>query len=183
VLLGFLGTPAWPWFQEYLGGEKAMWSWGMVLSSLIVFAGIGLGWWFYGRQALGRAGEKDALEARLPEGIYWLLENKFFVDEFYEATVIRFNDLWAWFCDAMDYWVWNGMVLAIKYLTVGLGWVNDSIDKYVVNLGFNEGCKGVAKGGRQLSRLQNGKVQNYLRVIGVALTVLILMLIWGCRPS
>ena len=32
-----------------------------------------------------------------------------------------------------------------------------------------------------MSRLQSGRVQSYLRVIGVALVVLVLLLIWGCR--
>ena len=34
-----------------------------------------------------------------------------------------------------------------------------------------------------MSRLQNGRVQTYLRVIGVALVVLVLFLIWGCQRS
>jgi hypothetical protein len=34
-----------------------------------------------------------------------------------------------------------------------------------------------------MSRLQDGRVQNYLRAIGIALTVLVLVLIWGCRAS
>jgi hypothetical protein len=34
-----------------------------------------------------------------------------------------------------------------------------------------------------MSRLQGGRVQTYLRLIGVALTVLVLFLIWGCTAS
>ena len=32
-----------------------------------------------------------------------------------------------------------------------------------------------------MSRLENGRVQNYLRVIGVALAVFTVFLIWGCQ--
>jgi hypothetical protein len=39
----------------------------------------------------------------------------------------------------------------------------------------------VARGGRLLSHLQNGRVQNYLRVIAVALVVLAAILLWGRR--
>ena len=39
------------------------------------------------------------------------------------------------------------------------------------------------QGGGLLSRLQNGRVQSYLRVIGIALAALVLFLIWGCRAS
>jgi len=52
-----------------------------------------------------------------------------------------------------------------------------------VNLGFDESCRGLTEGGTLMSRLQNGRVQNYLRVIGVALAVLVLLLVWGCRAS
>jgi NADH-quinone oxidoreductase subunit L len=83
----------------------------------------------------------------------------------------------------MDFWVWNGAVQLVSYLVVGLSWVNRFCDEFVVNLGFDEGCKGVAFGGKALSRLQNGRVQNYLRVIGIALAALALLMIWGCRPS
>jgi len=62
-------------------------------------------------------------------------------------------------------------------------WFNRFFDEYVVNLGFDEGCRRATLGGRLLARLQDGRVQNYLRVIGVALTALVLFLIWGCRAS
>jgi NADH-quinone oxidoreductase subunit L len=39
----------------------------------------------------------------------------------------------------------------------------------------------VARGGRLLAKLQDGRVQNYLRVIAVALVVLAVMLLWGHR--
>ncbi|HZV34809.1 MAG TPA: NADH-quinone oxidoreductase subunit L, partial [Verrucomicrobiae bacterium] len=198
IVLGFIGTPAWPWFQHYLNGGKAAFQFGelwqpetlavLSLSTVIVFLGIGFGWWLYGRKPIQRANEADALErltANIPglRDTLVLLRQKFFVDEIYEATVVRFNAWWARFCDSMDYWLWNGVVLAVTYIVVALGWVSDSIDKYVVNLGFDEGCRGARRGGRWLSLLQNGQVQSYLRAIGVALVVLGLVLLWGCHAS
>ena len=115
--------------------------------------------------------------------IFGLLQNKFYVDEFYEATIIRFNAWWAGFCDDLDYWVWHGAVLAVGYAVLGLSWVSRFFDEYVINLGFDEGCRGVNGGGKWLSRLQNGRLQNYLRVIGVAMAALGLLLMWGCRAS
>jgi NADH-quinone oxidoreductase subunit L len=192
ILLGFIGTPAWPWFQSYLTGTTAAVEFRelfhgevlstLLLSTLIVAVGMGLGWWFYGRRPVQSADEVDVLERMQPD-IFTLFRNKFYVDEFYEMTVIRFNAWWAWFCDSLDYWVWNGAVLAVSYLILGLAWVNRAFDEFVVNLGFDEGCKGVAEGGKLLSRLQNGRVQSYLRIIGVASAALILFLIWGCKPS
>src|SRR5208282_2818440 len=55
ILLGFVGTPAWPWFDGFLKGEPAGFNpdklteggtLGLMLASaLIVFTGLGLGWW------------------------------------------------------------------------------------------------------------------------------------------
>ena len=154
----------------------------MVLSSAVVFAGLGLGWWLYGRKPVRSAGEPDVLERLQPE-VFALLRRKYFVDEIYEASVIRFNAWWAQVCDWLDYWVWNGVVQLLSLLVVGLAWLNRYFDEYVVNSGFDEGCRRLTKGGTLMSRLQSGRVQRYLRLIGVALAVLVLFLIWGCRAS
>jgi NADH-quinone oxidoreductase subunit L len=66
---------------------------------------------------------------------------------------------------------------------VGLAWLDRYFDEYVVNSGFDEGCRRLTKGGALMSRLQCGQVQRYLRLLGLALTVLVLLLIWGCRAS
>jgi NADH-quinone oxidoreductase subunit L len=185
ALLGFLGTPAWPWFQSFLGeshGEGFTREVGVLMfaSTVVVLVGLGLGWWFYGRKPLEQSTAPDPLE-KLPGDIYPLLKNKYWVDELYEHSVIAFNAWWSKACDFFDVWIWNGVVQLVSYLVVGLSWVNRFFDEYVVNLGFDETCRRVALGGKVMSHLQNGRVQSYLRVIGVALTVLALLLIWGCR--
>ncbi len=83
----------------------------------------------------------------------------------------------------MDRWLWGGLVFLIGYAVIGLAWLDRVFDEFVINLGFDGGCGGVRGGGRWLSHLQNGRVQSYLRVIGVALAVLALLLMWGCRAS
>ena len=72
ILLGFLGTPAWPWFQDFLNGHPARIEFGklfesevlglMALSSVVVFAGLGLGWLLYGRKPVSSPNEIDVLE-------------------------------------------------------------------------------------------------------------------------
>ncbi|HXT12053.1 MAG TPA: NADH-quinone oxidoreductase subunit L [Candidatus Angelobacter sp.] len=186
ILLGFIGTPAWPWLQKFLGGEVGGFNSSvislMVTSSIIVFIGLGIGWWLYGRRPLQQSEEPDPLEVMRPD-IFHLLENKYYVDEIYEHTIIAFNAWFARMCDALDFWIWNGLVQLIAFGTIGLSWVSRFCDEYVVNLGFDEGCKGAVLGGKGLSRLQDGRVQNYLRVIGIAMAVLALLLIWGIGLS
>ncbi len=184
ILLGFIGTPAWPWFQSFLGQHHGAAGFTsdvitlMVLSSVVVFAGIGLGWWFYGRKPIQKADAPDVLE-RLPADIYQLFKNKYWIDELYEKTVIVFNAWWAKVCAILDEWVWGGAVMIVSYAILGLSVVNRFFDELVINLGFDRSCDSVSRGGKLMSRLQDGRVQNYLRIIGIALTVLVLLLIWG----
>jgi NADH-quinone oxidoreductase subunit L len=195
VLLGFIGTPAWPWFQDFLTGEHAAGGieallrgdimFTMLTSVLVVLAGISLGWSLYGGRDLGKE-TGDILERLLPpisSDLFKLVQKKFFVDEFYDWSVVRANRWFARFCDGMDYWFWNGLVLLCGYMVLGISWVSRTIDEFVINLGFDGGCGGVSLSGRLLSRLQGGRVQNYLRVIGVALAALVLFLMWGCRSQ
>ncbi|MEY2428144.1 MAG: NADH-quinone oxidoreductase subunit, partial [Verrucomicrobiota bacterium] len=153
ILLGFIGTPAWPWFQAFLTGTTATFDTErlleshvlslLLLSSLVVFLGLGLGWSFYGRRPMAKADEVDALE-RLRPDIFELWRNKYYVDEIYEKSFIRLNACWAWFCSWLDFWVWNGAVKLLAYAVIGLSWVSRSFDEYVINLGFDEGCQGVS---------------------------------------
>jgi NADH-quinone oxidoreductase subunit L len=188
ILLGVIGTPAWPWFDSFLNGQPAtlhvagFFESGilavMLSSSIIVFVGLGLGWWFYGRKPVPSAEAPDALE-RLQPQMFHLLRNKFYVDEFYQATFIRCNAWLSRVSDWFDRWIWNGAVLAVTYFVLGLSWLARSTDNYVVNPGFDEGCHTVTTGGKLLARLQNGRTQNYLRLVGVAFAGLVVLLIWS----
>ena len=190
VFLGFIGTAAWPWFQSFLAGQSTHFDLSrfsepgllplMIISSLIVFAGIGLGLWLYGRKPILHPTDPDALERAAPP-LFHALANRLYVDEFYEATVIRLTRVASAFSAFLDRWIWGGAVNLISWLVTGLGWLDFGVDKYVVNGGFDLGCREVSFTGRLFSRLQNGRVQNYLRVIGIALVVLAILLLWGHR--
>ncbi|HZL42402.1 MAG TPA: NADH-quinone oxidoreductase subunit L [Verrucomicrobiae bacterium] len=178
-----IGTPFWPWFQKFLGGETgpAAGIWGIMLaSSAVVFAGLGAGWWLYGRKPVETSEAPDVLE-RLPADLFVILRNKFWFDEIYDRSIVAFTLWWSRACNWLDAWVWNGLVQLTAFAVLGLSWLNRACDEYVVNLGFDEGCNELRRGGRGVSRLQDGQVQHYLRAIGLALAALGLMLIWGCK--
>ncbi|MGO8838686.1 MAG: NADH-quinone oxidoreductase subunit L [Limisphaerales bacterium] len=188
VLLGFVGTPAWPWFDGFLKGEPVEFNFNrlteggtlglMLASAVIVFTGLGLGWWLYGKRLRKTVEEPDVLQVAQP-AVFRLLENKYFVDEIYDATVVRFNAWAARFCDFLDHWIWGGVVLLVTWVTLGLSRLYRFTDEFVVDLGFDTGCETLREGGGEMSRWHTGRVQTYLRVIGVALVVLVLFLIWG----
>ena len=188
ILLGVIGTPAWPWFDSFLNGQRVVLHTArffeggilsvMLISSIIVFAGLWLGWWFYGRKPIASAEAQDIME-RLQPQTFRLLRNKFYVDKLYEVSFIRCNTWLSRISDWLDRWIWNGAVWTVSYFVLGLSWLARSTDAYVVNPGFDEGCHSVATGGKLLARLQNGRTQSYLRLVGLAFAVLVILLIWS----
>jgi NADH-quinone oxidoreductase subunit L len=188
VLLGFIATPAWPWLQAFLemrpvridlgqmaeAGLPAL----MVASSLLVFAGLYLGWWMYGRRPIRHAGDPDALE-RLQPALFHTLHKGFYIDQLYTLTILQPAWWLANFANFIDQWIWSGIPVAVSALVQGVGFVDSSLDRWVVNKGFDEGCNSVAGGGRLLARLQNGLIQNYLRLLGAAVAALVFFLLLG----
>jgi NADH-quinone oxidoreductase subunit L len=188
VLLGFIGTPAWPWLQAFLDLKPTALNFGqlaengllplMVASSLLVFAGLGLGWWMYGRRPMVSAGDPDALEQVQP-AVFHALREGLFIDQFYALTILRPAWWIAGFSNWLERWLWSGIPLAVSAVTKGIGWIDFSLDRWVVNKGFDAGCDGVADGGRLLARLQDGRIQHYLRLLGAAVAALALFLLLG----
>lgn len=189
--LGFFGTPAWPWMQGYLEGRAVHWDWAhlaeagvvgtMVISTLVVAAGIGLGWWLYGHRGIPAASTPDALEVAQP-GVFGWLRARLYVDELYDVTVVRWHAGWAWLGELLDRWVWGGLVLAVGLVSQGLAWASRFCDDYLVNGGFDAGCRRLSRDGRSMAGWTDGKIQNYLRAMGTAVVCLLLLLLWGgCR--
>ena len=187
MLLGFIGTPAWPWFRAFLDGKTAELNWHVLMerelltlmgiSALVVFLGIGLAWKFYGDRS-PRPTAPDTLEKAVP--IAWgLLSNKFYVDEFYGVTVIAFYGWWGRVSDWLDRAVWGGIVAGVAW-TIGMGArLNRFLDTNVVDGGFDKGCEELTVGGGLLSRMQTGRVQTYLRILALAVVALAAILIWS----
>jgi len=190
VLLGFVGTPAWPWFQNFLGGHGVTFDWSgfgepglmslMLTSSLIVMLGLLLGWFFYGRRPIVHPTDEDALEELAPP-VFSALAHRLYVDELYSVTVIALARFGAAFASWLDRWIFGGAVRLVAWAVTGVSWLDAGVDRFVVNGGFDEGCRELSRGGRLLSRLQNGRVQTYLSVIAAALVVLGVWLLWGHR--
>jgi NADH-quinone oxidoreductase subunit L len=187
VLLGFLGTPAWPWLQSFLENEPTSFSFAgfstpglmavMLSSSAIVIAGLTLGWWIYGRKPVSDSKTHDPLERAQPS-VFAGLANAFYVDAFYHVTFIQAVNLLAELSAWFDRWIWNGVVQTVSVIVLGFGHFDSFLDTHVVNTAFDEGCKGVSGSARLLARLQSGRVQLYLRAIAAASIVFVVLLLW-----
>jgi NADH-quinone oxidoreductase subunit L len=185
VLLGFLGTPAWPWLQANLLGEAGVHGESLLdgaglmgLSVVLVALGLGAGWYYYGRITRTNASAPDPLAVRAP-GVFAALAAKLGFDEFYAATVGRLNDLVAALANGLDRWVFGGLVNFLARLGVFTGTVNRQVDEDTLNDGFDRVSASVRGSGRRYSRAQTGEAHGYLRVMAVAFIVLALVLVMG----
>ena len=182
ALLGFLGTPfignnLW---HHYLAPSEHAHPFSMMVMGIATGAAA-LGWFLsraiYRKQAVLADGS-DPLQARL--GVIWtLLKNKWYVDEFYDATIIRLNWMLASFFRGVDAVV-DGVLHGIVWVTWGISqlfrWVGD---EFIINGGVDVLSDGVRGTGGAFSKVQNGQVQKYMRLVGwgtVALFVLLLLL-------
>jgi len=190
ITLGVIGTPAWPWFHAFLDNRAARFDLHgfaepgllalMTISSLVVFLGLGLGWRLYGNKS-PKPEEPDALEKSAP----WLwagLRDRLYVDEFYGVTVIAFYEWWARVADWFDARVWGGIVAAVAWLFGLWAQFNRLLDVYWVDGGFDKACEELSSSGGLLARVENGRVQNYLRILAVAVVALAAVLLWSSRP-
>ena len=190
VALGVIGTPAWPWFRAFLDNRAAdvdlhafaepAWLMLLLTSCVIVVVGIGLGWALYGNKS-PNAEAPDALEKSVP-WIWVVLRDKFYVDEFYGATFIAFYEWWARVADWLDRRVWGGVVAAVTWLFGLWAQLNRFLDTNVVDGTFDKGCEEISTGGGLLASIQSGRVQNYLRILALAVVALVAILIWSSRP-
>jgi len=190
VSLGTIGTPAWPWFRAFLENRGAdvdmhafaepAWLMLLLTSCVIVTAGIGAGWWLYGNKS-PKPEEPDTLERSAP-WVWTVLQNKFYIDELYGTTVIAFYALWAQVADWLDRRVWGGAVAGVTWLFGLFAQLNRFLDANVVDGTFDKGCEEISTGGGLLASIQSGVVQNYLRILALAVVALVLILFWSSRP-
>ena len=189
MALGLIGTPAWPWFRAFLDGRAASFDLHGFMeprllalmggSALVVFLGLGLGWWLYGDHS-PKPSEPDALERMIPP-VWAALSDKLYVDELYRVTVIAFYGWLARGADWLDRRVWGGAVAGVAWgFSLGAE-LNRFLDTNVVDGGFDKGCDELSVGGGLLARIQTGRVQTYLRILALAVVVLVAILFWSNR--
>ena len=190
VVSGWVGVPKlgkwdWNWFGHYL--EPMVYAVGehheahhpsltvelllMALSVLVAAIGIFLAWRTYGGAQGLAGGERWA--ARSP-GLYRLLVNKYYVDELYDATVVKgtwatARGLFRFDAGFIDGFLVNGS----RHVTVGSAYLSGFFDKYVIDGLVNFTGWFLQLGSRVFRRLQTGVVSQYAMVIAVGMVVLV----------
>jgi NADH-quinone oxidoreductase subunit L len=112
-------------------------------------------------------------ERRLPA--FTLLQNKYYVDEIYGASVVRaFMALRLVLAD-VDRWIVDGVVNGVGVLVRLCAWIGGAIDHYLVDGAVNFVSDGVLAAGDRLRRVQTGRIQTYVYGLlgGVAFLALV----------
>ena len=190
VVSGWIGLPRlghwdWNWFGHFLepvmatvgdhgeaahhlsvGLELAL----MALSVVVAALGIYMAWRTYGG-SLGLAGGQRWAD-RFPTLHRWL-ENKYYVDELYDATVVKGTWASARGLFRFDANVVDGAVNGSRHVTVGTSFLSGFFDKYVVDGLVNLVGWMLQRWSHFFRRLQTGVVSQYALVIAVGMVVLV----------
>ncbi|HSK11186.1 MAG TPA: NADH-quinone oxidoreductase subunit L [Vicinamibacterales bacterium] len=152
------------------GAELAL----MAVSVAIGVIGILVAWRVYVRRP-----EISARLAMRFAGPHRVLTNKYYVDELYDATVIRgtmsgANGLWAF-----DRQVVDGAVNGSGWMTIISSWLSHLVDKYLVDGLVNVVGSAFRESSFVFRRLQTGLIQNYalLMLVGVFAFVSLYLLV------
>ena len=171
-------TPAWPWPHDFLLGERptlnigSLIQPGLYIALVLVALGIGFGVLFY-----RGAGAIDPLERTAPP-LFRFLENRMWLDEFYDWTILAAARFASLLSDFLDRYLWDGLVRLLGRIGRLFGGLTKSFDERAINAGVND-ATGVARGlGRFISARHSGQIQTYLGMIAVALFALLVFYAW-----
>ena len=190
-------TPAWPWLHSYLTGEPAHFDIALLVQPMLfvslalVAVGIGLGFVMYGKagqlatgrvrptggQDRHRTAEMDPLERAQP-ALFHFLENKMWLDEIYDRTVVAWSRMAARISDWMDRHFWDGLVRGFAGLGQLFGIFSANFDERGINVGVDETMTGTRRLGRVMSAWHSGQIQTYLGMIAVGMLALLILYAW-----
>jgi NADH-quinone oxidoreductase subunit L len=178
IVLSVALTPAWPWLQSYLSGESARFEIALLIQPMLfvslalVAGGIGLGYIIY-----RKAADTDPLEQKQP-GLFRFLENKMWLDELYDRTVVTVSRSAAHLSDWMDRYIWDGLVRLCGGIGQLLGILSVNFDERRINAGVDATTSGTRGLGRLMSAWHSGQIQTYLRAVGITVLGLLILYAW-----
>ena len=178
IALSMVLTPAWPWLHSYLSGKQPHFDIALLIqpmlfvSLVLVAVGIGVGWLIY-----RGAREGDPIAQAQP-ALFRTLENKFWLDELYDWTVVALAKAAARLSDWMDRNVWDGLVRLLGGLGQLFGGLTKGFDERGINAGVDETTAGTRGLGRVMSGWHSGQIQTYLGTVAVGMLVLLLLYAW-----
>jgi NADH:ubiquinone oxidoreductase subunit 5 (subunit L)/multisubunit Na+/H+ antiporter MnhA subunit len=131
-----------------------------------------VGWLIY-----RNAGEIDPL-ARAQPALFRFLENKMWVDQIYDRTVVAFSRFLCRVCDWLDRYFWDGLVRLFAGFGQIVALLSKGFDDHGINAGVDETTSGARGFGRLLAARHSGQVQTYLGAIALGMLLLLVLYAW-----
>jgi NADH-quinone oxidoreductase subunit L len=144
----------------------------LYVSLVLVVIGIGLGVLIY-----RGARETDPVERALPP-VFRFLENRMWLDELYDWTVLALARFAARLSDFLDRYLWDGLFRLGSTLVGFFGTLTKGFDERAINGGVNEATDWACGLGRGIARRHSGQVQTYLGAIAIAMVALFIFYAW-----
>jgi NADH-quinone oxidoreductase subunit L len=137
---------------------------GLSFEFALMFLSVGLAVAAYGvaksRYGANRAHNWAEQERTLP--LFEAIQNKYWVDEIYQASIIAWVLKLRLVLADMDRWVVDGIVNGVSVLGRGAAWVTGAIDHYLVDGAVNFVAEGTLAAGNRLRQVQTGRIQSYV---------------------
>jgi NADH-quinone oxidoreductase subunit L len=112
------------------------------------------------RYGAGRSATWAADEKKLP--LFEAIQNKYWVDEIYAATIVRGTRRLSVVLSEMDKYVVDGIVNATSVAARGASWITNAIDANFVDGAVNFVAEGTLGAGERLRKIQTGRIQTYV---------------------
>src|SRR5262249_47071454 len=150
---------------------------GMMIFGGIVVPAAG---WYVARWFYKDAARAEARKAALVQSAWHkVLFNKYYLDEIYEAIIVRGTMLLARALAWFDLHIIDFLVNGAAKLGVAASWISGQIDKWIVDGAVNGVGLAMIAGGRQLRKLQTGRINNYATVVAIGAVALIVIAFLG----
>ena len=173
IFAGWVGWPGHNLFHRLVNfghAEAPPFSWTVAgLATGTAGLGILLGWAIFAKRIVSPAIFRQSLP-----WVYNLLVNKYYVDEIYQAILIRPLFITVRFMGRFDQKIIDGVVNGVAYLTLGFSIVNNWIDKWIVDFLVNLIGGTTKLTGRLLRFVQTGVFQDYALIMFLG----ILFVVW-----
>jgi NADH-quinone oxidoreductase subunit L len=184
VFAGFIGLPGvlggsqfarWlePVIHAHEGahGSHAL-EWGLMAVSVSVAAfGCFLAYLMYRKEALS----PETFVNVAGGSFYRLFNNKWYLDEIYQALFVNGSLLLANILSAFDKYVVDGIVNGAAAITRFISWLNGLFDQYIIDGIVNAVANITFWAGNKFRRVQTGNINSYLYGILIAMAVAVIV--------
>ena len=145
----------------------------LLVSVAVALGGLGLGWLVYGKGL--PPGETDPMY-RAMGPVWQIFHRKYFIDELYDATVVRLSNFVSSFCASIDArWIIDPLVNLVGKAGVWLSALAAAADHLLVDGLVNLTAHFMRWCGGMLTHLQDGKVQAYLVIAMMVLGIWVVL--------